>query len=399
MGGTNSWPLSASAWAEPLEEEECTFLEKMQWRKEKWYRRLLNYLHSTPRDEPFHFLSRGRKMFDFVSILILITLAGATCTWQFNAGVERRDALAKVWVEQHNSNATHPLAQCVLPTATHRVLMEFFICIAITTTLHIGILLLSSVRCQLVFPLRRLNFKWRRKLPPVAASAKRYEITTKPFQLAPTCRSLRECVAQVRLGSVPLDAPTRFLLSVRGRTFLNQACARLHDNLQLYDDELVRRNRRGTWTFFLISLICVTVSMAAAYEDPNVALNCSFRKLVLSFLERFSFTLLAAFAVASFAGVSHYNQLICVRERLHRLTDDERFLMSLIAANTTAPFRGVAPSFTSGYARLIEPGDTKVFQAIHASLFAYKMARTAQTGSTRMYNIQANDCFENYDMT
>lgn len=408
-------------------------IERARWRKEKVWRRMLAFSNEKS-TEPFQFLSRGRRVFDVVSIVTLVVFCIFATFWQMSAGSARRDRLEEVWkakyfldngkkVLRNLSVDTWPMANdtwyegqtdpykhrwhmnCIerrgnLPPIFGRLTInpfEIFITYSITAIVHAFILLLSSIRCEFVFPNRKLNFKWRRKFKDSASN--RHSVRYSNIYLGPTTRSLRELVDLVRAGKAKLDEPSRFLLSSYGRAFLNRVTARIHVSLQLYDDDLVRRHRRGTWTFFFINLISVCISMAAAYEDSGASDTCEVRTLLLAFLEKFSFTLLAAFAIASFAGVSQYSQLICVREKLSRLTEDEKFLISLIAANTDVEFRGVARSESSGYAKIMDPGDAEVFIPMHASLFAYKQARTFQNGSTRLYNETAPDEFGNYDMT
>lgn len=386
---------SQSRWAAEPECDDSTddnfisqFIERARWKKEKSWRHILDIVHKQP-DEPFRFLTRGRRIFDIVSICALLVLVFITTFWQTSAGIARRERLKAIWRTKHNSAPDSALMKCVKLTSRDVVLLEVIICYLITTALHIIILLISSIRTQLVFPLRKLNFKFER-IDSVPVS----EYTEYPecvqYQLPTKTATNVEIIKWLRVNSVSSPhLATRFLLSAQGRRFLNRMCTRLHDSLQLYDNELVRRHRRGSVSFYLITVICVTISMAAAYEDSGASDVCDFSKLLLAFLEKASFTLLAAFAIASFAGCSSYSQLIYTREKLCRLTNDEKFVISLVAANTEAPFNGFSErdssnfSITesgqvtafvpvSAYVRIKELGNVDVFIPLHNSLFAYR---------------------------
>ncbi len=402
-------------------------VERAQWKKEVTWQRLRGFLHHRS-DEPFYFLSRGRKIFDIVSLVALIVAAVFCSITQFRAGELREKTFKEEFhalvgnrtVSKIRSliktnpgllrNQTSPatvarlqdIVTCVkegkVETHRHRIILTAVVLTGwfISFLVHFSIYLLSKVKFQRVFPRRQLAFNWRRVLPDTAAGVK---IPYSPVYLAPTVRALRQMVNDVKEGTIPATAPTKFLLSANGRAFLNRATKRFNDKIQLFDNELVRKNRRGTLSFFFITLVCVSLGMTAAYEDSAASTKCKFRILLLAFMEKFSFTLLAAFALASFAGVGQYSQLTCVREKLCRLTEDEKFLISLIAANSDDPFTGVARSESSGYANIKVPGDTEVFVPMHASLFAYKMARTLDSGPIRMYNRNAPDSFGNYEMT
>lgn len=406
-------------------------IERAYWKKEMVWQRLGSFLHQRS-DEPFYFLSRGRKIFDIASLIALVVAAVFCSFTQYNAGVQREtdfnaefshivfNQTAKEIRDQLKSSSGIDKLREVYGAESVTKLQDIITCVkdrnkegnkqqiilttvvltgwALSFLVHFTIYLISSIKFQRIFPRRKLGFKWKRQLPDQTPPTVR--IPYSPVSLAPTVRALRKMVKDVKEGTVPVSAPTKFLLSANGRQFLNRACKRFNDKVQLFDNEMVRINRRGTFSFYLITLVCVSLGMTAAYEDSSATDKCRFRVLLLAFMEKFSFTLLAAFALASFAGVSQYSQLTCVREKLCRLTDDEKFLISLIAANSNEPFTGVARSESSGYAHIETPGDTEIFVPMHASLFAYKQARTLDnTSPMRLYNHNAPDNFANYEMT
>jgi len=165
---------------------------------------------------------------------------------------------------------------------------------------------------------------------------------------------------------------------------LTEGCHRLK-KLQLLDMHLVRIDdnqllRQGI--LYLIVTVCSTASVASAYAESQ---NCSGRILVVNFMDKFSITLLTILAISAFAGLSEYAQLFCTFEEKFSLSDDECFLISLIAANTDQPFHGLAQTDSSGYANTEQLGPKSVFIPMHMSLFAYKKAKTKERGEYRLY--------------
>eukprot|EP00171_Calliarthron_tuberculosum_P021678 IDg21678t1 len=349
------------------------FLDSME---RKWQSVVL-FLNRRP-DEPFYYSTRGRIIFECITTTMLLGLCGFTSHWQIHAGLEYNRRLCKT--TNHASAVRGVLAGAY----------------GATSLVHFSILIISSVRFNVVFPFRKLNFsKYRRKIIDPHPNIQRIPVSMR--LLSPTISALREAVSAAKRGEGPPYAATQFLLSQSGRRFLNRALNRMRGKLQLYDDVLVRVDRKSTtFSFWLVTQICVTSSMAAAYVEVS---DCSVRLLIIAFLDKFSFTLLAVLAVAAFSGVAEYSQIVCLKESLCRLTNDEKFLISLIAANTEEPFTGFARSESSGYVNIEREGDKEVFMPMHMSLFAYKKARTNSEGECRLYDPKANDCPGNYDLS
>lgn len=346
---------------------------------ERKWQYVVTFLNKRP-EEPFHFSTRGRILFEVITTFLLACACGFTSVWQIEAGLMRKCDTGTTIVKSN-----------IL--AVRGVLAGSW---GATLLVHFTILLVSSVRFQTVFPYRKLVFnKFRRTVVDPDPNAPKIPIMR--GRLAPTVRALRETVAKAKNNEVSLYAATQFLLSPNGRRFLNHALRRMRGKLQLLDGNLVRVNRKSaTFSFFLITLLCVTSSLAAAYVSER---SCQGRFLFIEFLDKFSFTLLAVFAIASFSGISEYSQIICMKVSLYRLTEDEKFLISLLAANTEEHFSGFAHSESSGYANIEHAGDTEVFLPVHMSLFAYKRAKTLGVGRLRTYNKEADDSEGNYEMS
>lgn len=352
-------------------------LERLVDNLERKWQQLVKFLNKRP-DEPFYYATRGRLLFECLTTIFLLGLCGFTSLWQYNAGI------------QHNND--------YCPSSSYYAAVRGVLAGAYGATffIHFSILLISSVRFDVVFPLRKLDFsKYRRKLLDPDPNLPRFPVSL--HQLAPTVRALRAAVDAAKSGDGPPYAATQFLLSLQGRRFLNRVLMRMRGKLQLLDGVLVRVDRKSTtFSFWLITQICVTSSMAAAYVEVE---GCKTRIIILAFLDKFSFTLLAVFAIVSFSGISEYSQVVCLKESLCPLTSDEKFLISLIAANSNEKFTGFARSESSGYAGIEGAGMKQVFMPMHMSLFAYKRARTAGDGELRLYNKDADDCPGNYEMS
>lgn len=340
-------------------------------------------------EEPFVFSTRAKSFSElgvFCSLLLLFII---TSNWQISAGLTRNREVA-----------------CKDP-----VRMGLVITYVVTTVVQLAIYLMYSVRFKKVFQRKKLNFEFYQRIldidgdgaPTTAQATQAMAISAAiPYsrrKIRPTIRALRKIVRRVERGELPLMSATYFLVSERGRDFLDESCRRLQ-KLRLLDNSLVRIDESQLTrqiVFWLVVNVCATASVAVAYSESN---DCYGRLLFVNFLDKFSITLLTVIAIAAFAGLVEYQQLFCEREERHRLNDDERFIISLIAANSTESFYGFARSSHSGYVNLQQTGETEVFLPTHMSLFAFKPAKTSEeTGSVRLYNKEADDCVGNYYMS
>lgn len=326
-------------------------------------------------EEPFIFSTRAKSFSQLVVLCVLFLLFSITSKWQLSEGDVRNKQLL-----------------CNDPVRIGLALTYFT-----TFIVQLAIYVAYSARFKKVFPKSELKFHiFERRIPPLSQEAS--EETTIPYSrrnLKLTIHALRKLIKGVERGEKPLFSATKFLLSSEGKNFLNEACRRFK-KLQLFDNRLVRIDESQFMRQVLLWLgvsICCTASVAAAYAESQ---NCSGKLLFVHFLDKFSITLLTVLALAAFAGLSEYAQIFCTFEEKMPLSDDECFLLSLVAANSEETFRGIASSDTSGYANILHPGSKPVFIPIHMSLFAFKKARTVQEGTQRLYNKNAADCLGNY---
>lgn len=350
-------------------------------------------LFSKGAEEPFIFSTRAKSLTElgvFCSLLLLLIF---TSNWQLSEGRARNKQLV-----------------CKDPVRVGLALTYI-----VTAVVQLATYLMYSARFKKVFQRKELNYTFFRRnvdimppeftdeeSPPALPSSSRSATPTIPYErhkLRPTIRALRKTVRLVERGDAPLLTATHFLLSEKGQAFLAEGCHRLQ-KLRLLDNSLVRIDESQLARqvlFWLVVNVCCTASVAVAYTESD---TCSGKLLFVYFLDKFSITLLTVIAIAAFAGLVEYSQLFCEREEKQRLTEDERFIISLIAANSAEHFYGFARSPHSGYANLQQEGEKDVFLPMHMSYFAYKRARTAQDGgNVRLYGKSANDCVGNYYMS
>ncbi len=328
-------------------------------------------------EEPFIFSTRAKTVSEISVFVALLFLFVFTSQWQISEGIARNREL-----------------ECEDRVKTGLALTYF-----ITLAVQFIIYLVFSARFKKVFPAEKINFVFfERKIPSSEEPENpEDEIPYTKWNLKTTIRAVRSLLRQVSAGEKNLFTVTKFLLSQDGKNFLAESCQRLH-KLQLFDNRLARIDEgqfvRQVLLFLGVSC-CSTASVAAAYAESE---NCSGKLLIVNFLDKFSITLLTILAIAAFAGLSEYAQIFCTFEEKNNLSDDECFLISLIAANTDEKFYGLAKSENSSYANIAQIGEKEVFIPMHMSLFVYKKARTIGDEPLRVYNQNANDCVGNYAM-
>eukprot|EP00171_Calliarthron_tuberculosum_P005175 IDg5175t1 len=109
--------------------------------------------------------------------------------------------------------------------------------------------------------------------------------------------------------------------------------------LKLLDGVVIRRESWKPFLFAHINLLCTWMSFAGAYHNHE---NCDTGELVMSFFEFYSVTLIALISISTFLGVKEFANLCSVSLDRYPLTAEEKFLISLIAANSEKSFDGVS---------------------------------------------------------
>lgn len=218
-----------------------------------------------------------------------------------------------------------------------------------------------------------------------------------PINLEPTITDLRALVKKVESGTAPLDAPSTFLRTARGQTFLRRALRRIK-RLHICQGQLVRVHWARAYLLFNFVLFCNVVSLAGAYQATFKEKKCGVGALVFTFLNDFGLTFLAVISAFAFAGYSNYAELVGTSEEKCRLTDEEKFLISLVAANSDAKFRGLYSGEGKSYADVEEDGEVEAFLTLHSSLFAYCKPTVVGDGEVRFFDPDGTATLENYSV-
>lgn len=166
--------------------------------------------------------------------------------------------------------------------------------------------------------------------------------------LATTARAIRERMATKDVGDTDgLREIETFLKSVNGREFLSAAHAGVR-RFRVLDGKLVRKSRFKHMAFFMASNLCCMVAVLAALQDSP---KCTeFRDVFLAFLEFLSITVLTLITITAFGGITEYYMLFIAKGSFP-VTDDEKLLISLVAANSDFAFSAFKPNEHSDYAR------------------------------------------------
>ena len=155
------------------------------------------------------------------------------------------------------------------------------------------------------------------------------------------------------------------LKSSYGQDFLFDVAHRVR-RLRLRRGKMVRREK---WKMLLLNSV-VSLCWWVAIGGARVRVDsCNAAEWCLEFLEIITITLLTLVAVSNFFGCPEYINLMSESLSNNPLTQDEKFLISLLAMNTTIGFNGFKKTQT--YARIEKEGDIDAFLPMHEMCRVY----------------------------
>ena len=181
-------------------------------------------------------------------------------------------------------------------------------------------------------------------------------------------RQLIFLVERVEKGEVPFHTPSAYLTSVESELFFTKAIFRMKFLLKVVDRSVVRsRPGRAVMAFFVVLLSC-SFSVSAALATAE---SCTATIVFFQFLEFFSLSFLTALGIMIFAGFSDYNRFRYIYMDTYPFTEDEKFIISLVAANRDFQLNGFVKEDFADYANVGLEGQSDAFVPLHKSLLPY----------------------------
>lgn len=186
--------------------------------------------------------------------------------------------------------------------------------------------------------------------------------------LTDVATQLRDLVTRVENGELPFHTPSAYLTSVESELFYTKAINRMKFFLKVVDGTVVRSRPFRAVLAFVVVLLSCSFSISAAFSTAE---SCAVTIVFFQFLEFFSLSFLTALGIMIFAGFNDYNRFRYMFMDGFPFTEDEKFIISLVAANTDVQLNGFAREDFAEYANLGLVGHSEAFVPLHKSLLAF----------------------------
>ena len=201
---------------------------------------------------------------------------------------------------------------------------------------------------------------YREHVPKALLQSKRLsDIVTELFKL----------VESVENKKLPLQTPSAYLTSNKSKEFFTKAASRIHFFLKVVNGNAVRSSPLRAVLAFVVILLSSTFSLLAALATAD---SCKVTIVFYQFLEFFSLSFLTVLGLIVFTGFHDYDQFRYMPLDIYPLSKDEKFIISLIAANTNIQLNGFSQETFATYAKLDDEGKVKGFVELHDSLLLFK---------------------------
>ena len=179
---------------------------------------------------------------------------------------------------------------------------------------------------------------------------------------------LRELVQRVENNEVPFETPSAYLTSPEAEEFFKKATWRMKFFLKVVNGTVVRSRPLRAVLAFVVVLLSCSFSVAAAMATAD---SCTDTIVFFQFLEFFSLSFLTALGIMIFAGFNDYNRFRYMFVDVYPFTENEKFIISLVAANRDVQLNGFLREDFADYAKLGLEGDAAAFIPLHSSLLPF----------------------------
>ncbi len=200
---------------------------------------------------------------------------------------------------------------------------------------------------------------FRKHIPKSLLRAKR---------LCVVATELRELVRRVEKGDVPFETPAAYLTSPESEKFFKRATRSIKFFLKVVNGNVAWSRPLRAAIAFAVVLVSCSFSISAAF---STAASCKGAMVFFQFLEFFSLSFLTVLGIMIFAGFHDYNRFRYNFVDTRPFTEDERFIISLIAANRDVLLNGFCRNKFSSYAELGTEGKADAFVELHESLLPF----------------------------